>query len=325
MSAMATIQTPVTESVLGHNLIHALAASPAFADDGLCFAAHASGLARSEDGGRMWCDAYATLNLQTVLTTAAVVLSPDFASDRTLFAGASGGVLRSLDAGEHWLVAALPSPPPFVTALAVSPNYATDGLVFAGTMEDGVLRSWDRGASWAAWNFGLLDLNVYALAISPDFAHDDTLYVGAESGVFCSTNGGRAWRETIFPMECAPVLSLALSPAFGVDGCILAGSAAHGLWRSADRGGTWQRMPGLDTVGAINGLLMQPTETLRQSLLALTGAGPYESQDGGVNWRKLAMAEECGLTCAVAPTGLAAGALVLLGCDDGRVLTVRMS
>ena len=322
--ATATTKTPVTEPALGHNLIHALAASPAFADDGLCFAAHAVGLARSEDGGRTWRDAYSTLNLQAPLTTAAVVLSPDFANDRTVFAGASGGVLRSLDGGDRWLVAGLPSPPPFVTALTVSPNYASDGLVFAGTMEDGVLRSWDRGASWAAWNFGLLDLNVYALAISPDFAHDDTLYVGAESGVFRSTNGGRAWREIAFPMECAPVLSLALSPDFSSDGCIWAGSEAHGLWRSDDRGVTWLQMDGLREMGAINALLIQQQPTQQPALLALTGAGPHASYDGGVIWRPLLQVEASGLSCATAPLGLAAGAPVLFGYDDGRVLSVRL-
>ena len=108
-----------------HNPVHALAASPTFAKDGICFAAHTAGLARSVDGGRTWRDAYTALDLQAALTTAAVAVSPDFAADRTLFAGAVGGVLRSHDGGETWTVAALPPPPPFVTALAVSPNYAS--------------------------------------------------------------------------------------------------------------------------------------------------------------------------------------------------------
>ena len=201
-----------TEPTLATDLVYALAASPTFADDGLCFAACLSGLRRSTDGGHTWHNAYASLALQAPLSATSVAFSPDFGEDRTVFAGALGGVLRSHDGGQSWVVAGLPAPPPFVTGLVVSPHFREDGLLFAGTMEDGVLRSWDRGISWAAWNFGLLDLNVLALAISPGFGEDETLFVGVESGVFRSTNGGRAWRETAFPMECAPVLSLALSP-----------------------------------------------------------------------------------------------------------------
>jgi photosystem II stability/assembly factor-like uncharacterized protein len=208
------------QPTIAADLVFALAASPTFADDGLCFAAHQSGLRRSTDGGQSWHDAYATLNLQAPLAATSVAFSPDFAEDRTLFAGAQGGVLRSHDGGQTWTVAGLPVPPPFVTNLVISPNYREDGLVFGSTMEDGVLRSWDRGISWAGWNFGLLDLNVYALAISPEFRADETLFVGVESGVFRSGNGGRAWRETAFPMEAGPVLSLAIRDKLSeTDGC----------------------------------------------------------------------------------------------------------
>ena len=131
-----------------------------------------------------------------------------------MFAGVPGGILRPVDGGECWFIATLPSPPPFVAALAISPNYAHDGTLFAATLEDGVFRSADRGGYWAAWNFGLLDLNVFALAVSPDYASDETLYVGTESGIFRSTNGGRAWRAVDFPADRAPVRSRAcLSPA----------------------------------------------------------------------------------------------------------------
>ena len=38
------------------DLVYALAASPNFDQDGVCFAARRSGLYRSEDGGRTWQD-----------------------------------------------------------------------------------------------------------------------------------------------------------------------------------------------------------------------------------------------------------------------------
>ena len=147
------------------DIVLALAASPAFAEDGVCFAARQSGLYRSEDGGHTWRFAYHSLTLDASLATTAVAVSPAFTRDGGVFAGAHGGVLRSSDRGDSWQVALFPEPPPLVSTLAISPAFDQDGTLFAGTLADGVFRSADRGSSWAAWNFGLLDLGVLALAI----------------------------------------------------------------------------------------------------------------------------------------------------------------
>jgi photosystem II stability/assembly factor-like uncharacterized protein len=128
----------MTEATHLEDIVYDLAASPAFEQDGICFAARPGGLFRSEDGGRTWQHAYASLDLEAALTTAAVALSPAFQTDASVFAGASGGVLRSTDAGLTWLVASFPNPPPFVSCLAISPDFARDGTLFAATLEDGV-------------------------------------------------------------------------------------------------------------------------------------------------------------------------------------------
>ncbi len=71
--------------------------------------------------------------------------------------------------------------------LAVSPAYAQDRTLFAGTFHDGVFRSTDGGGSWIAANKGLLpDVTVYALAVSPAYAQDHTLFAGTYNGVFRS-------------------------------------------------------------------------------------------------------------------------------------------
>lgn len=316
----------MAENRIEQDSVYGLAATPDFLEGGRCFAARASGLYVSSDGGRTWRDAYRSLALKTPLTTATVALSPQPAPETTVFAGALGGVLRSTDSGENWLTATLPTPPPYVVAIAVSPEYESDGLVFAATMEDGVFRSWDRGASWAAWNFGLLDLNVYALAISPDFGRDETLYVGTESGIFSSTNGGRAWREVPFAMEAAPVLSLALSPGYGADGILLAGTEASGLFRSADRGASWQRVYEWDGDSAVNQLVVANTGSGSWVLMALAGTSVSYSRDGGSHWRSLPAAAslDAAPTCICAPQGLAAGEPLLLGLEDGRVILAEI-
>src|SRR5688500_17044566 len=102
------------------------------------FVARSTGLARSHDGAT-WSEADGLpVAGQTITTVAA---SPDVAADRTLFAGTSGGILTSTDLGDTWRFVALDSPPPLISALAVSPDFHRDGIVLAGTFEDGLYRS----------------------------------------------------------------------------------------------------------------------------------------------------------------------------------------
>jgi photosystem II stability/assembly factor-like uncharacterized protein len=311
-----TQETPV------QNITYALATSPDFAQDGLCFAARGSGLFRSEDSGETWQSAYETLDLKAPLPTMAIAISPDFASDRTVFAGVPGGILRSFDGGENWDVVQLPSPPPVVSALVISPNYARDGILLAGMVEDGVFSTSNRGGHWVAWNFGLLDLNTICLAISPGFAHDETLFVGTDSGIFRSTNGGRAWREVDFPLELAPVLSLALSPAYSQDGILFAGTESHGLYRSEDRGRKWTRLGEETITSAVNAILVSPGFPQAGDVLVMPGDALLISRNGGQTWSdwKAGAAFEQGTASVAAPQGLAAGAPLLVGLVAGGVL-----
>ncbi len=312
----------IDEAELPGDVVYALAASPAFDRDGVCFAARTSGLYRSEDGGMTWQPAYASLKLDGDLTTPAVALSPDFASDRTVFAGVAGAILHSPDAGQTWYASLLPAPPPVVSCLVTSPDYVRDGVIFAGTMEDGVFRSSDRGSLWVRWNFGLLDLHVLALALSPDFAQDETLFAGTESGIFRSTNGGRAWREVPFPTELAPVLSLAISPAFKQDGLIVAGTDEHGAHISRDRGKTWSRLGEGVLEGSVNAVLLAADFPQRPAMLAVTSEGVFASADAGTSWRALALdvPESAAVVAVSAPLGLRPAAPLLCGLSNGAVI-----
>ncbi len=337
----------MVEEAESQDAVYALAASPGFARDRICFAARASGLYRSMDGGDTWQPALDSLQLRSELPPtisaaarsasggrpaesalasgeqpaglliSAVTVSPDFASSQTVFAGSSNGILRSCDGGESWQITALPAPPTIVTCLAFSPAFAADGVAFAGTLEDGVYRSVNRGESWVRWNFGLYDLHVVALAVSPGFSLDETLYAGTDTGLYASKNGGRSWRPLPLPDELAPVLSIGLSSRHAQDGMLCAGTDSSGLWASADRGQSWRRT-GADVMReSVNALVISPTQ-----LLALAGEGLFCSRDGGGTWTSLAAdaLAEVEPSAVVAPEGLDAGALLLVGLADGRVL-----
>lgn len=317
--------TAMQDSSSEQDFVHSITGSPRFAEDGLCFLARRSGLYRSEDGGTTWISAYDGLGLQASLATTSVAFSPDFAADGTVFAGASGAVLRSVDRGQSWRIAALASPPPFVTCLVVSPHYPDDGILIAGTMEDGVVRSTDRGDSWLPWNFGLLDLSVLSLAISRGYAEDETLFAGTETGLFISTNGGRAWRETSLPAHAAPVLSLAISLRHAEDGVVLAGTEGAGLWRSSDHGETWERLGEEWTMGAVNEIVLSPDFPTTPHVLAVLDACARLSWDGGHTWsdHTEGMEEEQEIASLSAPSGLSPGAPLLLATGDGETTAIR--
>jgi photosystem II stability/assembly factor-like uncharacterized protein len=300
--------------------VFALAASPDFTEDRTIYAARATGLYRSTDGGASWQPAYGSLSLQSNLVTSAVAVSPDFVRDRTVFAGCSGGVVCSYDAGQTWHVITLPTPPSIVSCLAFSTCYADDGIAFLGTMEDGVYRSADRGQNWARWNFGLFDLRVLALAVSPDFLHDETVFAGTETGIYISKSGGRSWRPLLLPDEAVPVMCLAVSPGFAQDGSLWAGTESAGLWLSADRGKTWRRSGEEALQESVNALIISGRSSSERKLLALASEGLLISRDGGGTWTSLAaeLLAELEPSAVVAPDGIE-GAL-LVGLTDGRVI-----
>jgi photosystem II stability/assembly factor-like uncharacterized protein len=307
----------INESQPREAAIYALAPSPAYPTDGLCFAASGVGLLVSHDGGLSFSDAYASLALTSMLPSPAVAVSPQFASDRTVFAGVHGAVMRSLDGGATWAYSELRTPAPVVTCLAVSPAYEQDGIVFAGSLEDGVFRSADRGGRWASWNFGLIDLGVMCLALSPSYAEDETLVVGTETGIFRSTNGGRAWRELGLPTDLAPVLSVAFSPDYARDGILVAGTESNGLWISKDRGRSWETVEALGD-SAVNALVTGKADA-GLAMLALAEDQILISRDAGTSWQSVPFDEDAGPICLAAPAGLAPGAPLLIGCSDGAV------
>ncbi len=168
----------------------------------------------------------------------ALWVSPDFGHDNTLFAGTAGsGVFRSTDGGKTWQphggageavmallgqrdgtllagchqtgimrIAADGTTTPAsqglaarsMSALALSPNFERDGVLYTAGIEDGVLRSADRGATWQS--VGALPTDqVLSLAVVPRTLPEHVLLAATDSGLYRSTDSGAHWERAEFP------------------------------------------------------------------------------------------------------------------------------
>lgn len=265
----------------GKHRASSFAVSPNLKDDGTVFAGTKTGLIlRSTNEGK----SFKTLkDLANMIGSIAV--TPSFARDATVFVGDTRGIHVSRDAGESWtfhrlngsaLYFEMPVSPAYpkeasaawkdhvlsqrekayAVKIAVSPAYARDATLFAGTA-DGLRRSRDGGRSWHRLaGFGF-DEHAYieTVAVSPDFEHDDTLMVSVRGrGLFRSRDGGDSFSEigaalkegNKIPAHYVGMVpkfpSLVFSPDYASDGTVF-GFSGTDLLQSQDEGDTWKTMP----------------------------------------------------------------------------------
>ncbi|UCC64062.1 MAG: hypothetical protein JSV36_03100, partial [Anaerolineae bacterium] len=261
-----------TEGVMYGSAIHAFAFSPDFAADQTVFAGSWGGLFKSTDGGGRW-SWVGRLYSGPPGSITAVALAPDFVqSGHVLAASGWGGLYVSQDGGINWTAHYTV---PASSAVAYSPDFAVDGVAFAGGW--GLYRTTDAGVTWTQ----VLTEGVRALAVSPQFGGDGTLFVGGDD-LYISRDGGTSWISRTLPSASVLINALAISPAFDVDGALFAG-ANDGLYRSGDGGLSWELVgnyPGL----AVRSLAISPDWPTHPVLLAGTDQGVYRTSDGGATW-----------------------------------------
>gem|GEM_PF-2123860 len=137
----------------------------------------------------------------------------------------------------------------WVTSFAVSPFFANDQTVFAGTAYGGLFKSSNAGSSSPTWtrvNSGLEPEWVFvrALALSPRYPNDKTLFVGTENGIFMGveqSDGKVKWTEMGRGLTRKDVRAMAISPNYQVDHAVLAGVWNNDVYRFQNGGAlpTW--------------------------------------------------------------------------------------
>jgi len=224
-----------------------------------------------------------------------LVLSPAFSSDKSLFVAMGTSLFASSDGGESWLEITLPFLNRGTMRVVLSPAYAYDKTLLVGfacePAGSGIIRSTDGGLHWSRTNSGLTDLGIEALFFSSNYAQDETIFAkGCFDGVFKSTDGGTTWRPLTDELPTAEaserVTQLVLSPAYAQDGTLWVTTPFH-LYRSKDRGESWQRADqGLEGLG-IERLVLSPGYEVDKTAFVTIGQGIYITQNEGEGWQPI--------------------------------------
>lgn len=216
-----------------------LALSPDVASDGYLFTGVPGHIMRSENGGKDW---QAVPLPYTSSVPTALAISADFMKDGTLLVGTNeDGVLRSTDRGLSWATWNFGLVDFNILSLVLSPTFASDGTVFAGT-GSGLFCSQTGGKSWKELSLPVGFVPVLSLAISPNFEEDETLLAGTEAdGLFISHDRGQSW-ERLGEKEIQGVVNQIILPHdFPVRGEVIV-AHEYTVLCSSDGGATWEGM-----------------------------------------------------------------------------------
>jgi hypothetical protein len=241
-----------------------------------------------------------------------------------LYLGAAdGGVWKSVNAGVNWTCVTNTQSFVSIGALAVDPS--NPNVVYCGTGEangsvdsydgNGLWRSSDGGATWV--NIGLTATGrISSVVVDP--ANPQHLLVGAmgrqfstgpDRGMYRTLDGGKSWSNVLFVSDSAGVTSIAINPVHpDTMYCASwervrrltyrrAGGAGSGIWRSIDRGATWNRLTnGLPVADDNLGRIALAVAPSRPSTVyaqigtgtpsAYIGYGLFRSLDAGDSWSR---------------------------------------
>ncbi len=321
---------------------------------GVTYGADASDSAayRSVDGGSTWQLSGTGLdqfNLFDVTSTSNSVEGSSHGA-LTFYAGTSGGLWRSdqsqRDPTEPGAWDSAGPRGGGADALALSPNFANDGIALIGEVNwirlidygRGLFKSSDWGQTWRSVSpsFGnLLHLTnppttggeaVHGYTFSPGFATDRTVFAATSYGLYKSTDGGDTWQwledaASIPPLDITQVV---LAPDYPTSGHLLASNQYGCLALSQDYGQTWVKcvMP-----ASVFNFQYSPNFASDNTIF-VGGSNIYRTTDRGLNWTQI-LTDTAGLILSpqfgVDHTAFTIGAGVSKTIDTGTTWTSILS
>lgn len=261
--------------------LSSIAISPAFASDRTVYAGTNLGVYRSTDAGATWVPASTGLLNLTVKAVAV-------ATDNTLLAATAGGVFASNNGGVTWnqLGSALANVN--IPSISLSPAFASDGTVYAGT-DNGAIYRYDTGlGDWVSVTPVGSSQPVISLTVSSGYPTDRTVVAGTKNGVYITTNAGSSWTQrNVVNWGSRSFGAVALSPRYGVDRTIYVGSQGGGVQFSNDGGAFWfSKSSGLTAV-QVRSIEFSPDYAGDHTAFATALGGIYRTVDRGASWANI--------------------------------------
>ena len=159
-----------------------------------------------------------------------------------------------------------------------------------GTVGTGAWVSSDRGESWRQVRTGLwAESRVFGFAVHPK--QPQTILAGADDGIYRSEDGGERFERLDSPMNALHVWKVAFDP---IDPeIIFAGTRPAALFRSADGGRHWNKLPVEMAeecpnvrIPRVTALTVDPSDH-RLVWAGVEVDGVRRSRDGGESWTRI--------------------------------------
>jgi photosystem II stability/assembly factor-like uncharacterized protein len=208
----------------------------------------------------------------------------------TIYAGTMGdAVYKSPDGGQHWLPhnVGLKEHVSFVNQFVFHP--ALSEKIYAATTV-GAYYTKDGGREWEERMNGMKEVHIVtSIAINPK---DPTiLYAGTTGGIYRSDDAAMSWKKVNNGL--IPESELMASMALGVNAIeiervnpdVVYAGTTKGLYRTANKGGQWERIGQSLPDPFISSVVIHPTEPF---LIYIGGpGGVLKSADGGKTWQAM--------------------------------------
>lgn len=169
-----------------------------------------------------------------------------------------------------------------ICTVGVSPGFARDRTIWAGSPGAGLFASTDSGMTWRALPIPHPKVGTCGIAFSPDFS-EDHLAIAVSDQAYVTRDLGASWEPLGVPL--APSV-IAFSPAFNTDGVALAVANEGPIYRTSDAGSSWTQVADWQKGLPAEGHFIATSLVVRRdgSVLLGTGNGVYRSPDLGGTW-----------------------------------------
>ena len=275
----------------GTHWVSALALSTNYRTDSTVFVATPTqGVFKSTDAGRSWAlhGTGKPFSDQTNYHFMDLEVSDSFADDGVVFLGTFEGLFRSVDGGLNWSELET-RPPSLVMGVALSPEFARDGLILVSTYGGGFYVSHDAGANWNVSNLGITFTYTYQVATASSAGAGPLLFANHVNYVLLSSDDGATWTRKVASgaNSCVPS-AMGVSPAFASDQTIFLGCRNDGLKVTRDGGDTWQTLISAEqlSTGVVTSIEPSPDFAADSTLFIADWRGYFlRSQDAGNSWK----------------------------------------